>query len=472
MSTKKTDYNILKAASWYTIGNILVKSISFFVLPIFTSLMSTTEYGIYSVYLSYLTIFEVIILLGLSSTVRIAKFDRDTNFSRYMSTISSIPVMGTIFIAFLLNLFMTFFHVDSLLSMSQTLWNYLFITSASSAIAGIIGARLVIDAKYREYMSYSAINAVLNVGVSLILCRTIYKTNDIHMARVIGQCIASLASTAFLMTVTKTRLKPEKIYIRKSLLWGIPLLFHTLATVVLTQSDRIVIRYMNDYGAAGIYSIAVTLIIIPLTLQTSLESAWAPWFYQKMDAKDYSSIRKVNNLYIIIFAVIIAEFMLVSPEIIHIFTDKDYWDSVYCLVPLSISIFGEMLYCLPVNVEYYNKKTKYIMWGTVSVTLINIVLDIIFVHFSGFIGAAYATAVSKLLLFLFHFILSKKIDSNAVFRKSVAFSAISILFGVNFFTVINVGFIFPRWILCGSVAGILLYFLIKNRAALKEYIKR
>ena len=62
-------YNILKAVSWYTIGNVLIKGVAFFVLPVFTRLMNTHEYGIYSVYMSYLTIFEVIILLGLSATI-------------------------------------------------------------------------------------------------------------------------------------------------------------------------------------------------------------------------------------------------------------------------------------------------------------------------------------------------------------------------------------------------------------------
>ena len=95
--------------------------------------------------------------------------------------------------------------------------------------------------------------------------------------------------------------------------------------------------------------------------------------------------------------------MIVSPEIIKLFTNKDYWDSTYCLVPLSISVFGEMLYCLPANIEYFNKKTTFIMWGTISATIINIILDIGFVYIFGYVGAAYATSLSKLLLFAFHY---------------------------------------------------------------------
>ena len=165
----KKKYNILKAASWYTVGNILVKGVSFFVLPIFTDLMSTTEYGIYSVYLSYVTIFEVFILLGLSSTVRIAKFDKDVDFKKYMSTIICIPVLLTLLGILIIN--GRFLIVNSdLLSMNLTLWNYLLVTCAFAAVAGIIGAQLVIESRYKSFMAYSCINTLLNVGISLFLC--------------------------------------------------------------------------------------------------------------------------------------------------------------------------------------------------------------------------------------------------------------------------------------------------------------
>ena len=92
---KVAKYNFLKAASWYAIGNILIRGISFFLLPIFTGLMSTRDYGIYSVYTSYLTLFETLVLLGLSSTVRIAKYSNNFDFEDYIATIIKIPFIVT-----------------------------------------------------------------------------------------------------------------------------------------------------------------------------------------------------------------------------------------------------------------------------------------------------------------------------------------------------------------------------------------
>lgn len=63
-------YNLLKAVSSYTISNLLINGISFFVLPLFTRLMSPEEYGVYGLYTSYYSIFEILVVFGGISTIK------------------------------------------------------------------------------------------------------------------------------------------------------------------------------------------------------------------------------------------------------------------------------------------------------------------------------------------------------------------------------------------------------------------
>lgn len=464
------NYNIGKAALWYTIGNVLIKGVSFFVLPIFTALMSTEEYGIFSIYTSYVSIFEVIILLGLSSTVRIAKFDEQTDFDKYMGTISYIPIVATILSGIFINLYFLINPSIELLSMGQSLWNFLLVTSACSAVSGIVSAKLVIDMEYKKYMAYSMLNVLSSIGISLLLCYTIFRNHDIYMARVWGMCLSSIISLLFLLKTSQIKLCLDKTSLKKGLIWGIPLLFHTLATVILTQSDRIIINQINGYSAAGIYSIAVTMITIPLTLYTSFESAWAPWFYEKLKNKEYEIIKDVNNKYIIFFATIIAGFMLLCPDVIHIFTNFNYWDSVYSLIPLSISVFGEMLYSLPVNIEYYNKKTLWITAGTIMTVIINIGLDVVFIMQWGYIAAAYATSLSKLILFVFHLWLSKRIDKNDIFGKRTVLIALISLFSLNVFAVYMVNNTLVRVVATIIICILFAIWVNKNKEDFKLFL--
>ncbi len=458
---KDRKYNILKAASWYTIGNMMIKGVNFFVLPIFTNLMSTHEYGIYSVYLSYLAIFETIILLGLSSTISVAKYAKEVDFESYMSTILVIPIGLTTICMLAINILLSFY--GTILSMNVALWNCLFISSAAGAICGIIGARLVIDGKYMLYMAYSGIHTIGNVLISLFLCSAIYRTQNIHLARVYGSTISVVIGMVFLLITTKARISIQNVNVRYALVWGVPLLFHTVATVVLTQSDRILIRYLDSYSSAGIYAVATTILSIPLVLQQSINQAWTPWFYGKLDEKDYKEIKWLNNRYIVLYGVIIACFMLLAPDVVHLFTENSYWPCIYSLVPLAISGFAEHMYSIPVSVEYYNKRTTYIMTATLTTVVLNILLDVIFIKFLGYHGAAYATALSKVILFGMHLSFSKKLDDNSMFSGRLVIVCFALLICLNISIVTTVEFALVRYMILVSVLIPFGLYVLKNK---------
>lgn len=457
-------YNILKAASWYTVGNILIKGVSFFVLPVFTRLMNTHEYGVYSVYTSYLMIFETVILLGLSSTVALARYAREVEFDSYISTIIAIPSLLSLFCMVVTNIAIPIF--GDILSMNATLWNCLFISAGAGAICNILGARLVIDGRYKLYMASSAIQTIGNVVISLLLVYTVYKEQEVHLARVYGSTASIVCGAVFLLITTRTKFSLGKINVKYAFAWGIPLLFHTAATVVLTQSDRILIRYMDSYSSAGIYAVATTIVSIPMVLQQSLHQAWTPWFYGKLDAKDYSQIRWLNDRYIILYGVIIAGFMLLAPDVIHLFTEQSYWPCIYSLVPLAISIFAELMYSIPTSVEYYNKKTTYIMKATLITVVLNLLLDVLFIKLFGYHGAAYATAISKIILFLMHLYFSRKLDQNAMFSWKVAMPSFAALAVLNVVVVTTINIIFIRYTILIAILIPAGWYMMKNKTAL------
>lgn len=455
------NYNIMKAAVWYTVGNILIRGVSFFALPLFTGLMSTYDYGVYSVYTSYLSLFETFVLFGLSSTVSLAKFTDGLDDDRYLTTALVIPPLLTLAAGIIINLYLGV--NGSLLSMSPILWNFLLVNAAITAVAQIMQARLILDGRYQLYIAYSALTTLGNLGLSALLCFTVFRSHDIYMARVIGNFVASAAGAALLYGCMGFQKRIQRSCFRQAFRWGVPLLFHTLATVVLTQTDRILIQNLDGYSSAGIYGVSVTIIVIPLTLQSSFSSAWQPWFFNELEQKHYPAIRRMNHLYILLFAVITAELCLIAPEVIHIFTNEAYWDSVYSLVPLFISVMGEMLYSIPCSLEYYHKKTTYIMSGTLACTACNIVLDVVFILNFGYIAAAYATMLSKLLLFLFHYLLSRKVDKEHLFQWRYVAGSLVFLGCINLLTVTRVDDLLTRGVLFLAIGLAFLWGVWKNR---------
>ena len=84
----------MKAASWYAVGNIIQKIAPWLVMIILTHYLATEEYGIYSIFMSWLEIFEIIITLRIYSNGYVAGLVRDDeNRTTYTATMQSLSIV-------------------------------------------------------------------------------------------------------------------------------------------------------------------------------------------------------------------------------------------------------------------------------------------------------------------------------------------------------------------------------------------
>ena len=88
----------LKAGIGYTIGNILVKGISFLSIPIIARLVTVTDYGIYNTFSSYVSILSVIIGFALHASIKNANIDYKEKINEYCSSISLLILFNTVFL--------------------------------------------------------------------------------------------------------------------------------------------------------------------------------------------------------------------------------------------------------------------------------------------------------------------------------------------------------------------------------------
>lgn len=457
-------YNLIKAVSAYTISSLLINGISFLVLPLFTRLLTTTEYGVYGLYSSYFSIYEILIVFGGLSTVKIAKFTETMDYESYVSTMLFVPVFFTIIFVVAINIILCF--TKEIFSLNRELWNFLFLTGFFASLSSIICSKLAVDGEYKNKVVYSAIHVVINISLSLVICYSSYFGTRKYMSRIIGLFVSNII--AFGYVVLKIKIKKIDFSCLKTFFkWSTPLFFHTLATILIIQSDRLVLKSIKDLSAVGVYTIATTLFAIPMTIQTSIESSWSPWFLRKLHSKDYTSIFLINNFCLSVFGFLILFFILVSPDIVHIFTGKDYWAAAYILAPLSITVYAEMLYCVPVNLEFYNKNTLFVCVGTIVALCLNIYLDFVFISWFDTQGAAYATALSRFVLFLLHFFIARRIDNNKIMNFSKAIVFCICLLGTNFFTLKFLEIILIRYLLFVIIGIFFVLYVRRNVQVLK-----
>lgn len=193
----------------------------------------------------------------------------------------------------------------------------------------------------------------------------------------------------------------------------LPLIFHSLSFLVLAQSDRIMIGGLVGSTEAALYSVAYSLSNVVIIFQTSINQVLKPWRYQKMDNKKYRSISNITNFLLIIIGILLLLFILIAPEIMKFLFNKDYYEAVWTIPPVTMSIYFMFLYSIFIDIESYFLKTKYIMYASVSCALLNIVLNYFGITYFGYYSCAYATLISYILFAILHYFFMKRSCKDA-----------------------------------------------------------
>jgi len=395
---------VVKAGTWYTLTNFFTIGISFLTLPIFTRLLSTEDYGITSVYSSYLNIFVIVFSLDVVASIQRGKFDFKDNYNQFVSSVLFLGTISFIIFSLLILAFQSFF--SKMLDLEPILLYVLLINAFFAFVQNLVLAKFRVEYNYKKISLIQIANSLIGVILSIILI-TRFFTNTKYLGRILGSSLPVIISGFILLLYIFTQGKEiiNKIYWKYALIISVPLILHNLAGIINAQFDRIFINKYIGSSEAGIYSFAYNVGMIIDVLWASTNQAWVPWFYERMDANNYSAIRKRAKNFRDFFTLAYILILFVSPEIIKVMADKRYWDGLVIVPYIFMAYYFNLMYSFEVNVEFYTRKTHLISIGTILGAALNVVLNIALIPKYGYVIAAVTTVISNFFMFVFHFII-------------------------------------------------------------------
>lgn len=414
MSEKNEQGRVVKAGIGYTVGNYMLKGLSFLTVPIFSRLLSTSDYGIFNTYLAYQTIVFLLIGLALHASLKNAKYKYTEEFAKYNSNCILIICLNLILWIFLSNLVYPV-YADAI-GFSRLVVNFLLLDGFGTALIQFFNVYVGLDYRYTSFLKISVFNALTNLFLSVLLILTVFK-EDGATGRIVGNAVPVILIAAVIVVYFWRKAAPvyNREFTRFGLTYSVPLIPHGISQVILSQFDRIMIKAIIGNAQAGIYSFAYNIFSIVNVTITSLENVWGPWFYERMEKKDYKSIRRYGTQYafgMLIFSLMV---MLGTPELIKILGTKEYEEAIYSAIPIVAGGYFMFLYTLPSYVEYYYAKTRYIAAGTGMAAAVNILLNYVFIRRFGYLAASYTTLATYLLYFVFHYIIAWRIQKGSLF---------------------------------------------------------
>ncbi len=404
-----------KSAIAFMLASLVQQGISFLITPLFTRILSTEEFGVVTVYNSWVEMIGTVAMLSLSAGIfNVGMMDYEKNRDSFTSGLLGLSNAATI-------LTMVLFYVGSLLfpdiiSMPTSLFLLMLLYFIFYPATRFWMARQRFEYKYKALSVVTVASALASplIGLAAVLSLK----GNLGVIRLWGtnSVIILIGIFFFFYTIKKCPRLVDKGVWKYALKFSLPLLPHYMAMHILSTSDRIMIQTMSGNTEAGLYGLAYTASMIICVVWTAIQGSLTPYVYEKLKKDELKKIAPVAEPCIVFFSVLCFIVVLIAPEFMYILGGDKYLDGVQLIPPLLAAVFFMELYNLFSMVEFYHKKTFRIMLATLAAAVVNIILNYFLINEFGFVAAAYTTLFCYVIYTLFHYLNMRKIERRKIYN--------------------------------------------------------
>ncbi len=442
----------VKASIWFVICSILQRCVSFFTVPIFTRILTTSQYGLFNVYQSWMSIIIIFATLNLHYGVfnnAMLKFedDRDTFISSMQGLTTTLTVV--IFIIYLVahNFWNSIFQLPTVLMFCM------FAEMLTAPALEFWSGKQRFDYKYKNLI---LITLGMSIASPILGIIVVMSTENKGVTRILSAAFVNVivCSMIYIYGVIKGKKFYVKEYWKYALGFNLPLIPYYLSQMIFNQSDRIIINSMCGTDKAGIYSVAYSLGLILSFVIGAINNSFVPWTYRKLKEKDYSEIGKMADTLSLIIASILLMLIAFAPEVMRLFAAPQYYDAIWVVPPVAASLFFLFMAQLAANIEWYFEENIFLVRASILAAIANIVLNYIFIKIFGYLVAGYTTLFCFIIFAIDNYRFMGKVCKKHIDNDDVK------LYNVKYLILLSLGF------LVASMLLMLLYKLIIIRYVL------
>ena len=456
----------VKSATVYTFSTLFSRGLAIITVPIFTRLMTTSQIGIVNLYNSWYSMISAIATLSLTSGgYVVALREYESNRDGYQSSVLSLTSLISLLLV-------------GVYLVNPSLWSKLLGLPSGLIILMLIGflfapardfwlARQRYEYKYKLsgfVMMGSALIASL-LSILTVIKLSAVDENLVAEGRLYSNylIIYGVSAVIWFCTMLKGKTFFNKEYWKLSLSLSLPLVWYSVASQILTVSDRMMISQMVGNSAVGIYSTLYTVSSLSLLVWQAVHSSFVPYIFRNIE-NGVCGIKRVSSQLMTFYAAVAVLMTFLAPEIVRILATEEYYEAIYIMPPIAAGVFFTSFANLYSDIAVYYKKTKYVMYPAIIAAVSNLILNYIFIKIYGYMAAAYTTLLSYILFALFQGVWAKKIckeygiESGTIYndRYMIALAVITTLIslsGILFYgnTILRYGVVILLAVVCAVI---------------------
>lgn len=405
--------NLLRDSILYTGSNAVNSAIPFLLLPILTRLLSPADFGVVAMFQLGVSILVPLIGLNGHSAIGRQYYEHEgIDFPAYVN--SCLALAGLTVLPFLILSFTRNQMLSSLLGVPPSWLWALPVVALGQFVTAITLVHWQVRQEPLRFGGFRAVQTALNMGLSLLLITAF------HLAwrgRVLGEVVATgavgVATIFFLVRSGWVKRTPVRmIYMKHAAIYGGNLVPHTIGSLLITMSDRFLIKELIDVRSVGIYFAGYQIGMAISLLQNSFNQAWIPWLFERLKRNndvDRREVVKVTYAYIVGIAGLAAGVALLAPYFVPFFLGPRYASSVVVVKWIAFGYAFNGMYKMVANYLYFTGQTYYLSVATVATGLFNVGLSYLLIQRNGLVGAAQAACISFSISFLATWWLSNRV---------------------------------------------------------------
>ncbi|QQG49792.1 MAG: flippase [Candidatus Berkelbacteria bacterium] len=466
---------LVKNVVIYGLGDAIIRALGVVTVPIFTRILSPTDYGVLSVLVALTAVVGLINDAGMVSAAQRQYFDEKGDSGKRQATATAVwfslslgiilTALGILLAKPLAGWLLGNSELDELIILA-------FLSSGLGVIVQLVRSFFRLTFTPWPFMVSTVLTGILSLGVAAWL---VFQGQG-----VMGYFGGLLIGTAFGFFITLIlgrrflAFTYDRERLTKMLRYGLPLVPAAAALFVVDLSDRFLLARLRDLSEVGIYSVGVSVASMMTLFIGAFAQAWAPFALSKHAEmpKESPFLFARFLLYVLVFFSALALLItLFSQEILQLLTTAAFFDAVKVVPILALGyvVFATtQLTTLGMSIA---RRTSVIAIGALLAALVNIGGNLLLVPNFGMLGAAWATLAAYLVLTITYGAVSSRYlrcpwPWGRIGRLA---PVVALGFGLTFVLPDGVGLVTAAWKIAyfGAFAGLVLLSGAVDREELK-----
>lgn len=401
-----------------TIGKVCTQLVSFLLLPLYTTVLSTEEYGVVDLMNTIVSILLPIVTFQIDQALFRDLIETRNDEDAKSEIISS----GVITVFFQCIVYLFIFAAISPVINNQYKY-YLASNVISNVILSVflqISRGLGDNTKYAIASFFSASFTIVFNVLFLVVAKL--GANGMLLATLTGQMIASLYLFFALKLYKYIHLKQySKKIIRRLWSYSIPLIPNAISWWVIDASDRVIVSSVLGVDQNGILAASLKFASLLTSMNYIFTLSWTESISVAINDSDIEIyFNKMINMILGIFISLSIGMISCVPFVYNILINSKYTDG-YGLVPISIlaTLFNVVVGLISV-VYVAKRNTKAIAQTSFLAAIINILVHLLLIHYLGLYAAVISSLVAFFTMAVYRIIdINKKYFSIKINKKLI-----------------------------------------------------